>query len=130
MTTETRMIRVFDTYSKVNFVDTNNVLVGYDNGQHCCELAEYFLSSMPYPSGRTQTEIKHGVELIGYCFDTESEPIHGGDCDGADGAWVAFRLVHDFEPEMWLVLSNHHNGYYSHGFTYAAPGREEVDGAL
>lgn len=32
---------------KINFVDENNVFLGYSMGQDCCEYAEWFISDDP-----------------------------------------------------------------------------------
>ena len=35
-------MKIFEDNIKVNFVDENNVFVGYDMRQSCCEQAGYF----------------------------------------------------------------------------------------
>lgn len=42
---------------------------------------------------------------------------------------VVFRLFKDNE-QMFVVLQNHHNGYYSHGFNLKVGGEIKVEGCL
>ena len=55
--------------SKVNFVDENNVVLGYDTDQCCCEHADWFISH------KVQNEIIERTEdepnLEGFTFDRE-----------------------------------------------------------
>jgi hypothetical protein len=100
--------------SKVNFVDMNDVFVGYDMGQSCCEDAGYFIadSITPYKYDMDKIE-SHDIEH--YIFDKdffEYVPSEDLDC----GGMVAFKLVSDGKPELFLHLYNAHNGYYGHGF--------------
>lgn len=39
-------MKIFDKDGKVNFVDENNVIVGYDTNQHCSEHAGWFIASV------------------------------------------------------------------------------------
>lgn len=105
---------------KVNFVDDNNVVVGYDMQQECCERADWFISdkvAAVMPENPSQER-----HLDGYVFDKEffkeisylaSEGSDGNALE--DGAMVVFRLVNGGK-EKYLHLYNCHNGYYDHGF--------------
>lgn len=124
-------MQIFDSsnsrYStKVNFVDANNVLVGYDTTQSCCETAGWFLSE------KIETAIRQSVifsdsTLKPYIFDTQTPPLvikHDNDYQSPSPFWkdldeggvVIFRLTAPREPDLYLHLYNSHNGYYSHGF--------------
>lgn len=98
---------------KVNFVDENNVLVGYSMAQHCCEQADWFISD------RIEKEIKDKKEfdLTNYKFDinffVESSE---GEYDELNIA--IFRLINNKGSTLFLHLFNCHNGYYSHGFEF------------
>lgn len=99
----------------VNFVDINNVFVGYSLGQDCCEHASWFISDTISPSipDDDDLENKEGVEA--FVFDPEFfQEVQSNELD--EGEMVAFRLVSGDE-EKYLHLFNSHNGYYSHGFT-------------
>lgn len=107
---------------KVNFVDENNVFVGYDMGQSCCEHAEWFIADsvlVKMPATRC-----NGEGLENYRFDPDfcEEPnalqYEDMDCDALDsGGMVVFKLT-DGHNEKYLHLFNCHNGYYSHGFEF------------
>jgi len=112
-----------DWGEKVNFIDENNVFVGYDMGQSCCEHAEWFVADeikrkMPCEKDRSNSE---GLES--YRFDPEffEQPtyLEYEDMDGNaldSGEMAVFRMT-DGENEKFLHLFNCHNGYYDHGFT-------------
>jgi len=98
---------------KVNFIDDNNVFVGYDLSQDCCEHADFYISEKE-ESGIIENKITEGLET--YNFDTEyfKEVAY---FDGDAGGIARFRLVAKDKPDLFLHLFNSHNGYYSHGFT-------------
>ena len=105
--------RVFEQDRKINFVDTNNVLVGYDMEQDCCEMADWFISGKIEES--IPEDLRHSDDLTGYVFDaTFFKEISGGS-DFDEGGMVIFRLF-NIHQEKYLHLFNCHNGYYSHGF--------------
>lgn len=99
---------------KINFVDENNVLVGFDYSQSCCENFGYFFSKK-IPASQEKDEIT--VDPDGYSFDPsfcESSHENG---EYSEGGQVAFKLLNAEGDVIFLNLYNHHNGYYSHGFT-------------
>jgi hypothetical protein len=117
--------------SKVNFVDDNNVCLGYDTNRFCCEHADWFIADQP---------MEHIIEedgtpddLAGWNFDTayfkEVDYIEGGNDsykynELEDGGMVIFRIVKGDE-EKFIHLFNCHNGYYGHGFEFAV-GQEVI----
>jgi len=119
--------------NKVNFIDSNNVILGYDLYQNCCEDAFWTISenkdgSDPiYGSGKFEGE---EIALWSYVFDPD---FYERDDDESREQYVAiFKLV-DWtiakkRPDLYIRLENHHNGYYSHGFTFS--GKNAVDDAL
>ena len=112
-------MKIFDRDDKVNFVDKNNVLVGYDMGQSCCEHADWFISEKKENRIRDDNynSIKRLIPNIEkFVFDTKFfEQVDSPDLD--DGGMVRFRLKYD-RKELFLHLFNNHNGYYSHGFEF------------
>jgi len=126
-------MKIFDNDGKVNFVDENNVLVGFDSYQDCCESFGWFLDSTPHEDGEIVGDLVDEKALDGYVFDTEYfvECTSGGD----EGNMAIFRLVSRYadnttvwgksqaaaNPPVYLHLYNHHNGYYSHGFVFSKP---------
>lgn len=125
-------MKIFNNESwseKVNFVDENNVVVGYDMSQHCCENAGYyFTGDEPHEKQAVETRDDKDPpesELAPYRFDPEwfrelSMVYDGGAC--------AFRLTAPNLPDKYLVLFNSHNGYYSHGFTMEVGGVQKREG--
>jgi hypothetical protein len=112
--------------SKVNFVDGSNVLVGWDTDQDCCELAEWWIATekdAPKPALVDETD----RDLSAYSFDPDTlqkrkpDPERSEYPDG--GGSIAFRLVAEGKPELWLVLNNAQNGYYGHGFNVDIGGK-------
>lgn len=104
-------MKIFDKDRKINFVDDNNVFVGFDNNQSCCEQFGWALTSK-IPK-KQPDEGENGLNPDGFQFDTAffMESV----LDVADQDDVVFRLTCGYE-EMYLILWNCHNGYYSHGF--------------
>lgn len=110
-------------YEKVNFVDKNNVLVGYDMGQSCCEHADWFISEEIIIEG-IEDYVGKEFELEEYVFDKGymNSPDLVKDEDGYseldEGGIVVFKLIADSKPDLYLHIFNSHNGYYSHGFEF------------
>lgn len=114
--------------NKVNFVDDNNVFVGFDMDQSCCETADWFIADTQIVEAH---EGKHEIpDLTGWNFDPKFfKRIDGEPFD--EGGMVIFRITNGIN-EKFLHLFNHHNGYYSHGFLFSkeyfeAMGVEKLD---
>lgn len=119
---------------KVNFIDANNVILGYDLEQSCYERAFWTVSQ----SADGSDVLHHGdesksfeVEIDGYVFDPSfRERLENED----EGGYVEiFKLVpfwrHERDkPDLYIRLENHHNGYYGHGFTFS--GSPAIDSYL
>lgn len=120
-------MKIFDRDGKWNFVDGNNVFVGYDNGQDCCENAGYHLTRT---LGLENDSDLAEESLDGYIFDTTffregvipQETLE-------DGGSATFRLIKGSE-EAFLTIFNSHNGYYGHGFEAKINGIEWKSGCL
>ena len=114
--------------NKVNFVDQNNVLVGYNLEQSCCELVSWAISETkdglnPIFSGTNETEGGE-FQIDDYCFDPSFfEREHKEEKYDENNAAI-FKLVNfqgwgeEKKPDLYLRLENRHNGYYSHGFVF------------
>lgn len=104
-------MKIFERDGKINFVDDNNVFVGFDYGQSCCESFGY---SLTHQLPTDFDDGNNGIDPEGFQFDTGffTEKVPLPICEG--GA-VAFRLLKGDE-EIFLTLWNVHNGYYAHGF--------------
>lgn len=119
-------MKKFDKDDKINFVDENNVFVGYDLSQGCCEHADWFISDKEEDTTSDKAE-KHDIST--YVFDTKYfAEVVSKDVD--EGGMVRFKLVSSDKPDLFLHLFNHHNGYYSHGFEATIEGEKWKDGYL
>ena len=111
--------------TKVNFVDENNVLVGYDFSGQCCEQYGWYISNKPtinkdgslFDDNVSNEAINESLK--DWTFDKEFfdqlSYSESGSFDQDDR--VVFRLVNG-DNELFLHLYNVHNGYYSHGFEF------------
>ena len=124
--------------SKVNFVDENNVVVGYDIEQDCCEFASWFIlkekatkDNLDYDWMYDQTDNQLEFDELEYRFDINFRETISRD-DLCDYTTVTiFRLVSIKDgPDLYLHLHNSHNGYYSHGFTVTVDDKEIEHGSL
>lgn len=111
---------------KVNFIDKNDVFVGYDMSQDCCEDAGYVFLTEPEMYGNFDTQIEEDtLDLEGYIFDIDYFEDYGDlDLEGSKERWnsldaggqVFFKLISEGKPDIYLSIYNSHNGYYGHGF--------------
>lgn len=125
--------------SKVNFIDENNVALGYELDQECCESAGWFIAdkvaAVPLRDEKLNiTEHpncfpKGGVyELRGWIFDPEFRAVITHD-ELEDGRMVVFRIKNGCE-EKFIHIFNSQNGYYSHGFTFSGQGFITVEDSI
>jgi hypothetical protein len=116
-------MKIFDSKeglwsTKVNFVDQNNLLVGFDTTQCCCENADWFISTEREYTDSPSNAVDTTQDFSAYVFDPTFFDQTGGDprCFGSGGIAV-FRLTAEGVPDLYLHLFNVHNGYYAHGFS-------------
>ena len=112
--------------NKVNFVDENNVVVGYDMNMVCCEEAGWFIADDP------TTEVAYSPiskDIDSYVFDPEYFEEAWGVNIGPMTSIVIFRLING-EEEKFLHLYNCHEGYYHHGFEMTVNGTKKVGGSI
>lgn len=129
------MLKIFENQSekwstKTNFVDSTNVVVGYDTSQQCCENCDhYFLTEEPTvfnTSDGNHTLPENLCEILNFDPSYFKEIPAGG---YSEGNAVVFKLVGDIQPR-YLVIFNSHNGYYSHGFTVDIGGQNTRSGSI
>ena len=117
--------------TKVNFVDENNVVLGYDMSASCCEEFGWFIKDKPSTERpEADNHILEGME--GYVFDPDffmGETIDPDDYPESDEHIVIFRIT-DGTNEKFIHLYNMHNGYYSHNFHLDVKGETIKEGDL
>ena len=131
-----------DWGTKVNFVDQNNVFVGYDTYPQCCENAEWFIAdkiatcSQDIPSKPVYSE----DEFEDYVFDKEffirydnrfpeESEVQQQLTYFDEGGMVIFRIVSG-DKEKFIHLYNCQNGYYGHGFEMKVMDKITREGGL
>lgn len=117
----------FERDGKLNFVDKNNVFVGFDYESSCCEHFGHVISrTIPKPG---QTESTENIILEDYNFDTDFYfETKSQNYDEEND--VVFRAVNSKNEEIYIMLYNHHNGYYAHGFTMTVSGQNLRSGCI
>ena len=128
---------------KINFVDKNNVIVGFDNEKFCCENFGYFFSERIEIDdngkslfGFDPDDIAKHTEMYyeDFVFDTDFiKQIRVKDQDSYDNINVViFKLIDEDDKEniAYLHLYNVHNGYYSHGFSLDVGGVKIIKGGV
>ena len=100
---------------KVNFIDENEVHLGFDGTDECCAFGGWFLSE-DKAARLEETYAAKSMELPGWTFDPSyfQESCRASDSETEESS-VQFRLVNG-DKEMFLTLFNIQNGYYSRGF--------------
>lgn len=124
-------MKLFTREGEWNWVDANNVVLGFRNDIECCENFG-FNYSHTVPSCAADVDALEAMApepdlLDQYFFDTS---FFRDLSARTDTGGVVFRLVADSRPDLYLILFNHHNGYYSHGFSLFDEGVEVVASEL
>lgn len=123
-------MKIFEKGDKINFVDEDNVFVGYDLSQSCCENAGWFLS-------RNDNECRNVDGLDVTVEDLTDFRIDGGYfkeiemASNEDGNMAQFRMINvNNDDIIYIYFFNIHNGYYGHGFDANIGGIEWQSGAI
>lgn len=107
-------MKKFEKDGKINFVDENNVFVGYDTDTCCCEDPGWFFSKdEPTEIDRKSTD----PNLDDFVFDKgffKEDVIKKDEVD--DGGSVLFKLNSKDGSSLYLCLFNCQHGYYGHNF--------------
>jgi hypothetical protein len=109
-------------HEKLNAVDQNNVVLGYDLGRHCCENADWFISNIVEETPRGRADNEETLDLEAFYFDTSFFKLIDP-CAGCDEGGMAIFRITDGAQDMFIHLYNSHNGYYGHGFTVEHSGQ-------
>lgn len=124
-------MKVFEDFGRINFVDKNNVFVGFDFTSDCCEYFGYvFVKVLPevVNGNKTKGSVELSeLELKDFNFDVN---FNKDLSVYSEGEATSFRLVNNLNEEIYLILFNHHNGYYGHGFEMKDNEKLIFDGCL
>lgn len=151
-------MKYFEKDGKYNFVDENNVLVGYSSDGNCCEEFGFVISEKPeivwFDKNGNDHQFIGKVFISPFChnFDVSStEDILRLECYNFDVDYfkelqvgygdisentscVQFKLKQSFRNEVvgeiFLTLYNYQNGYYSHGFNMDVGGKTIRSGEI
>lgn len=123
-------MKIFERDGKINFVDENNVVLGFDYGQSCCEHYGYRITE-DIPNMETYADDIESVNFKeeDYRFDPEFIRIENAE----DGNVATFKLRNKDKRKkkpLYLTIFNYHNGWYSHGFTFTVDGIIKVEDYL
>ena len=114
-------MKIFDQVApfgdKVNFVDENNVVVGYEMSQDCCEFASWFISEEKITEKeltykwlkRKENQNRMAFNEVEYRFDIgfREDISKEATCDTPYIMTTIFRLVSiDGGPDLYLHLPN------------------------
>jgi hypothetical protein len=100
---------------KVNYVDVNNRVLGFSLDQSCCEIFGHGVFVGAGPDAPSSTD---DIDAYSFVDEPPAEPPAGPmGTEGECGGRLAFRITADGKPDLWVHIWNHHNGYYSHGWT-------------
>jgi hypothetical protein len=120
-------MKIFTKDYKINFVDDNNVFVGYDIEQSCCEMADWFIFDRELDDIEVEAK-KYDIKQ--YMFDTNYFKCIDNPSFTEYGRMVRFKLISNSKPNLFLHLYNVHNGYYGHGFEANIGGIQWQQGVL
>lgn len=105
---------------RINFVDENNVFIGFDYFQSCCEDFGYAITKTcpkTFKEIETLEEIPDD-SISEYVFDTSFEHFPTGSDSWNEENCATFRAVDKNLNEIFITIWNAHNGYYSHGYEF------------
>jgi len=108
-----------DWPDKVNFVDDNNVALGYNMEEHCSGWPDWFIADEPtaWPVRRVDTPDGTPAVMPGWNFDISYiKEVELGVFDG--GGMRIFRITNAEGAEKFLHIFNEHNGCYGCGFDF------------
>lgn len=129
------MIKVLVMGKKLNVVDSNNNLVGFDLEDSCCASGGYFITDDIKKKDFDNVKGIPDIDFQNYVFDQNFfEDVRDGH---GEGGAVVFKMRPQYGwdydedenlPDLYLHLFNVHNGYYSKGFKYSF--REIKEGSI
>lgn len=104
--------------NRLNFVDKNNVVLGYDYASQCCESFFYYVTETEPMKFDNEPEEEDKSGLLNedsLYFDTSYNKDLEGETSWNEDYATVFKVLGG-ETDLFIVLVNCHNGYYGHGF--------------
>jgi len=105
--------------NRLNLIDGNNVFVGYDYDQDCCENFGYYFQEAD------GTKLDQDPNLENAFFTLKHKDVSISDEQWDEWYGIAFEIKLQTGEMIWFTIYNEHNGYYSHGFDFG----KNVEGA-
>jgi len=100
----------------INFVDKNDLILGYDLERDCCEVPGWFIAAEVSQVTIPVPDMVLPDDIDDYVFDPEF--FQRIDDDLEENHVAVFRIVTALGDERFLHLFNCHNGYHAHWFTF------------
>jgi hypothetical protein len=111
--------------NRMNFIDSNNLVVGYDYSQSCCEEFYWYASYDECTKDEDILVQDEWDDTSNKVADLPAIPLDDDELyfdksynrlfEDRDVNGVQFRILGGEKP-IYLMLVNSHNGYYGHGF--------------
>lgn len=121
------MLKITKNGSSINFVDSNNKVLGFDFYHICCETVGFALKHKgvkdPILEINNDLEMEINIEIKECDFTGEFEFKEFNEED------QEARLMLKLTNRKTLEIYNYHNGYYSHGFKFEN-GSEIIEGRI
>ena len=110
-------MRIFKHKESVNFIDKNDVFLGYSLENSCCSHSGFELALDKACKKKIEFETIDDVNKIieGYEFDTKYMNKYFDKKDNSYG-FAVFRMTKKGSGNIYVILKNHHNGNYWNGF--------------
>lgn len=123
-------MKYFEKDGKYNFVDENNVFLGYNEAPSGCEQTGWFLANVPTMG--LLGEDNRVLDWKEYEFDTEFFREEDSAVGLDEGGMAIFRLKkrEGWGQDKYLHLYNFQNGYYGHGFEFKIGDETKHNGCL
>ena len=111
---------------RVNFVDESNVLLGYAIEERCCEFVGWNVLDTKPTAKWSLKKYEGSIEELNTAIEpyrftkkiSVIEHVGGGNWDDNVTRIVIAPIKAKRLPTKYVVLFNHHTGFYSHGFEF------------
>ncbi len=111
-------MKFFERNDRYNWVDDNNVVLGFSAYQCCCEQFGYFYHEIHDKPSESEKNLNEEFDLAFYEFDPDFKELNNYDVVDCGGSFTARLRSNAGLPDLYLTIYNSHNGYYSHGFSF------------